>query len=232
MTDASKRIRPNILVTGTPCVGKTATASLIAERLDMLHVNIGDIIQTSKCHLEYDEQLQTHVLDEDKLLDILETKFDAPNSDNSDNDHDGDSDNDHDEIDNDNDNDNDNDHNDLVVPGVKGNIVTDYHACEIFPERWFDLVIVLRASTQVLYDRLEQRGYNQSKRSQNMECEIMQVILDEAKDSYANEVVVELQSNTIQEMEQNVDRVEAWYRQWITDHVHTDHVHTDHAHHH
>ena len=37
-----------------------------------------------------------------------------------------------------------------------GNIV-DYHGCEFFPERWFDIVFVLRTNNTRLYDRLEQR---------------------------------------------------------------------------
>lgn len=34
-----------------------------------------------------------------------------------------------------------------------GNIV-DFHSCDFFPERWFDLVIVLRVDNTVLFDRL------------------------------------------------------------------------------
>ena len=37
-----------------------------------------------------------------------------------------------------------------------GNIV-DYHGCDFFPERWFDIVFVLRTDTSKLYSRLEQR---------------------------------------------------------------------------
>lgn len=211
MTDSSKRIKPNILVTGTPCVGKTATASLIAEKLHMEHVNVGSIISENKCHLEFDEQLQTHVLDEDKLLDILETKFDAEpdegeSSDDEHNDAHGDAHGDNDA---------------LHKGGILGNLVADYHSCELFPERWYDLIIVLRADTHVLYDRLKQRGYNETKISQNIQCEIMRVVLDEAKESYAQEIVVELNSNSIQEMEQNVQRVAQWYNQWILDHAHS-----------
>ena len=205
MTDSSTRTKPNILITGTPCVGKTATASLISERLNMYHVNVGEIIQRHKFHLEYDDNLQTHVLDEDQLLDHLETLFDSSSAADDDNDNEDDS-------------DSDNDDGQKTKFGKKGNLVADYHACELFPERWFDLVIVLRADTHVLYDRLMKRGYSENKRSQNMQCEIMQVVLDEAKDSYVQEIVVELKSNSIQDMEQNVDRVVSWYQQWIQDH--------------
>lgn len=40
---------------------------------------------------------------------------------------------------------------------IEGGNVLDYHACEWFPERWFDLVVVLRAATEPLYDRLTGR---------------------------------------------------------------------------
>ena len=37
-----------------------------------------------------------------------------------------------------------------------GNLV-DYHGCDFFPERWYDIVFVLRTDNTVLYNRLEQR---------------------------------------------------------------------------
>ena len=37
-----------------------------------------------------------------------------------------------------------------------GNIV-DYHGCDFFPERWFDIVFVLRTNNTLLYDRLKQK---------------------------------------------------------------------------
>ena len=94
-------------------------------------------------------------------------------------------------------------------------IVADYHSCELFPERWFDLILVLRAKTDVLYDRLTERGYNDKKRSENMECEIMQVCLQEAKESYDTEIVHEVQSNTVEDMDSNVERCKLWVEQWI-----------------
>jgi adenylate kinase len=46
---------------------------------------------------------------------------------------------------------------DLDAQMVAGGNVLDYHTCEWFPERWFDLVVVLRADTEQLYDRLTAR---------------------------------------------------------------------------
>ena len=47
-----------------------------------------------------------------------------------------------------------------------------------------------------------------------MDSEIMEVLLQEAKDSYDEEIVVELQSVTADDMESNVDRIESWLKQW------------------
>jgi adenylate kinase len=153
----------------------------IQEKVGLYHVNVGELIKEHKCYEGRDEELDTNVLDEDKLLDAMEVILDTAAED-----------------------------------GL--GIVADFHMCEIFPERWFDLVLVLRASTDTLFDRLTQRGYNEKKRSENMEAEIMQVILDEAREAYEQEIVHEVPSNTIDDMETNVDRVAQWCRQWEKEH--------------
>jgi adenylate kinase len=99
----------------------------------------------------------------------------------------------------------------------KVGVICDYHACDLFPERWFDLVLVLRTSTHVLYDRLSKRGYSDRKRDENMECEIMQVIAEEARESYAPEIVQEVISDTTDDMNSNIERVQAWITQWISE---------------
>lgn len=90
-----------------------------------------------------------------------------------------------------------------------GNIV-DYHSCDLFPERWFDLVVVLQTDNSVLHERLTSRGYSGKKLEDNMECEIMQVLLEEARDSYKEEVVLPLTSNSIQDLDSNVERLRTW----------------------
>jgi adenylate kinase len=58
------------------------------------------------------------------------------------------------------------------------------------------------------------RKYPELKLQENMDSEIMEVLLQEAKDSYDEEIVVELQSVTADDMESNVDRIESWLKQW------------------
>jgi adenylate kinase len=182
MAGTSRRL-PNVLITGTPGTGKTSLAALIVERLGescAKHVNVGEIAQQHKCYDGRDEVLDAYVLDEDPLLDILETMFQEAEDENY-------------------------------------SCVADFHVCEIFPERWFDLVLVLRTQTEVLFDRLEERGYSNKKRDENMQSEIMQVILDEARESYDVNIVHEVASNDLKDMESNVARVLAWRKQWIAD---------------
>lgn len=72
MTDA-KRV---ILVTGTPGVGKTSVARVLASRIDAVHVNLTELATEEKLVLEFDADRQTHIVDEAKvkhrLVEIIE----------------------------------------------------------------------------------------------------------------------------------------------------------------
>ena len=92
-----------------------------------------------------------------------------------------------------------------------GGILLDFHSCDFFPERWFDLVLVLRPSLDILHERLTKRGYSDLKIQENLQCEIMEVVAEEARSSYPSEIVQMLPSNTIEDMESNMDRLQAWF---------------------
>ncbi|CAH9113487.1 unnamed protein product [Cuscuta europaea] len=94
-----------------------------------------------------------------------------------------------------------------------GNII-DYHGCDFFPERWFDRVVVLQTENSVLYDRLKQRGYSDAKLKNNIECEIFQVLLEEAKESYREEIVFALTNNSIEDVARNVETLAYWVTSW------------------
>jgi adenylate kinase len=42
----------------------------------------------------------------------------------------------------------------------------------------------------------------------------MEVVLNDARDSYAEEIVVELQSESPEQMEENVSRIVSWVENW------------------
>lgn len=45
----------------------------------------------------------------------------------------------------------------------------------------------------------------------------MDVLIQEAREAYEKEMVVELTSNGTDEMESNIDRIESWITQWKAD---------------
>ena len=169
-----RMVLPNILITGTPGTGKTTIASQVAERTELKHVNVTDLVKEHGCHEGMDTEFDTLILDEDKLCDVLEPILE------------------------------------------KGGCIIDFHTPDFFPERWFELVLVLRTNTDVLYDRLTARGYSDKKRNENMECEIMQVVAEQTKESYRTEIIHELPSNSIDELDSNVDRIVQWLDNWKT----------------
>lgn len=97
---------------------------------------------------------------------------------------------------------------DFLEPEMEksGNIV-EYHSCEFFPERWFDAVFVVQCNNSILHDRLVGRGYNDEKIKQNIECEIFQVVLDEAMESYDEDIVVPLSGETETDFTDSVNKI-------------------------
>ncbi|KAJ4339528.1 factor activating pos9 [Didymella glomerata] len=172
------RKNPNIIVTGTPGVGKTTHAEQLARATGLKHVSVNQIVKDEGFHEGKDEETGSWIVDEDKLLDYLEER----------------------------------------KISEEGGSILDWHACDLFPERWIDLVVVLRCDSTVLYDRLTARGYKDKKLDENMDSEIMQVLLDEAREAYKEEIVVELRSDNADDVEGNLERIEQWVENWKKDH--------------
>ena len=101
---------------------------------------------------------------------------------------------------------------------ARGGLLLEHHSCALFPERFFDLVLVLRTDNTALFDRLARRGYSARKIEENVECEIMRVVADEALESFPREGAThELRSEALADLEDNAARVEQWIAQWIAD---------------
>ena len=70
--------------------------------------------------------------------------------------------------------------------------------------------MVLQCDNSELWARLEKRGYSTPKIQENVQCEIMMVVAEEANESYKPEVVKYLQSNSVDDMERNADTIIDW----------------------
>jgi len=62
-----KGFRRVILVTGTPAVGKTGISSLLASKLDAVHVNLAELVEREKLTSGIDKVRKTLIVDTDRV---------------------------------------------------------------------------------------------------------------------------------------------------------------------
>ncbi|TKR92414.1 hypothetical protein L596_007070 [Steinernema carpocapsae] len=96
----------------------------------------------------------------------------------------------------------------------EGGYVIDYHATSFFPERYFDIIVVLRTDNTLLFDRLTARGYSAEKIRENVECEIFGTIADEVKEYYPNGRILEVESNTLDDCRRTVATLGEFITKW------------------
>lgn len=61
------RTAPNIIITGTPGVGKTIHSEQVAQDTGLQHLSINDVAKQRDCYDGYDEERQSWIIDEDKV---------------------------------------------------------------------------------------------------------------------------------------------------------------------
>lgn len=164
-----KPSQPNILITGTPGVGKSELSKRLSQELGLRHIDVSAFARERDLLADFDASLNTYYMHEDAVLDELEPLM------------------------------------------TTGGIVLDHHSVDWFPERWVQIAVVLRARTDILYDRLINREYGKGKLENNMQAEIMEVILDETVNAYSQLTILQLDSNTDEDVESNLKTIKkAW----------------------
>jgi adenylate kinase len=61
------RKNPNIVVTGTPGVGKTTHAEQLAQAMGFIHLSVNQIVKDEGFHEGKDEETGSWIVDEDKV---------------------------------------------------------------------------------------------------------------------------------------------------------------------
>lgn len=61
------RSQPNIIITGTPGVGKTTHCETLSRMTGLKHLSINQIVKDRGCHEGWDEEFQSWIVDEDKV---------------------------------------------------------------------------------------------------------------------------------------------------------------------
>ncbi|GCB77981.1 adenylate kinase isoenzyme 6 [Scyliorhinus torazame] len=67
--------RPNVLLTGTPGVGKTTLGKELAGRTGLTYINVGELAKEGNLYEGYDEEYSCPILDEDRVVDELDDKM-------------------------------------------------------------------------------------------------------------------------------------------------------------
>jgi adenylate kinase len=105
---------------------------------------------------------------------------------------------------------------DLVIAYVEtvlqhtNGIILDFHSIGWMDEKLsekFHACILLKTSTEILYDRLLARGYHEDKIKENVECEIFQMSLEEAMESFPENKIMCLQNDTIEDAHKNIQAI-------------------------
>ncbi|ETI23084.1 hypothetical protein G647_04880 [Cladophialophora carrionii CBS 160.54] len=184
------RSLPNIIITGTPGVGKTSTATQLlslasssSPAINLRHLSINDLVKSRGCHTGFDEDLQTLVVDEDKLMDEVEKEIEDGG-------------------------------------GHGGWVIDWHSTAGFAVRWVDLVVVLRCEETDVLFDRLTARGYKDNKVQENMDAEIFGVVSEEAKEGWEEEgQVVELKSVHAEDIEENAERILQWVKNWVKDHA-------------
>ncbi|KEF61657.1 dTMP kinase [Exophiala aquamarina CBS 119918] len=182
------RTLPNIIITGTPGVGKTTTcnqlvalASQCTPPVSLKYLSINDLVKERGAHSGYDEEFQTVFVDEEKLMDEVEKEIE-----------DG--------------------------AGEGGWIVDWHSTEGFAIRWVDLVVVLRCEETSILYDRLSSRGYRDEKVQENMDAEIFGVVTEEAREGWTDEgQVVELKSTEAEDIEENAERILQWIKNWLKD---------------
>lgn len=158
------RTRANVLVAGTPGVGKSTICTRVmemAEAKGLKHLNIAEMIKKKRLYREWDDERNCSIYDQEMVKGELE-KLDLK----------------------------------------EGGYLIEFHSVECLDPEVVDHVIVLRTDIGELGRRLEARGYSEEKIRENIECEIFQVVYEEAMEMFGRKKVMEFGCDRLQEVDE------------------------------
>lgn len=151
---------------------------LCSTNKSLAYININELAKKENLLLEYDEENECQILDDDAVHDYLDNEY-------------------------------------FQKSTPPSGLVIDYHSSGIIPESdHIHGVFVVRCSNDKLYDRLKQRNYSEKKIEQNIQSEIFRVCLDDAQESFDENIVHELTNETEDDFKKNLENLTNWITQW------------------
>ncbi len=81
------------------------------------------------------------------------------------------------------------------IKKLKKNLIIDGHLSHYLPRKYVDLCIICKCDIKKLKKRLEKRNYSRKKVRENLDVEIFDSILEEAKDRKHKIIVIDTSKN-------------------------------------
>ncbi|MBW3015203.1 AAA family ATPase [Candidatus Woesearchaeota archaeon] len=78
-----------------------------------------------------------------------------------------------------------------IIKSSKRNLLIDSHMSYFIPKKYVNLCIITKCNLKVLKKRLEKKKYSKSKVKENLESEIFDICLNEAKEAGHNILVID-----------------------------------------
>ena len=181
-----------LCVTGTPGTGKTKIAKKLAKRLDFYYIDVNKLISKNKLSEGYDKKRKTKIVDINKLnkvvIDIIKqikkVNESAPMS-------------------------RARSTRTLTKLNIKkitlnkkfnknqiknirkyNGIIIDSHLSHYLPKKYVDLCIITKCDVKELYRRLKRKKFHKSKIQENLQSEIFDICLNEARERKHKVIVI------------------------------------------
>ena len=139
-----------VIVTGSVGTGKTTVAKALAKKFKLKYMDVNKIIKENKLVEGYDKELDTKLVDVNKLVKVL-----------------------------------------IKIIKRNKNIVIDSHLSHYLPKKYVDWCVVVKCNLKILKKRLKKRGYSERKIRENLDSEIFNVCLNEAREKKHNIIVID-----------------------------------------
>ncbi len=168
-----------IAVTGTPSTGKTTLSKELAKKLNFQYIDVNETIKKYKLSEGYDKKRKTKIVDVKKLNRALIREINnfkntikknsikriSPTKFNK--------------------------IKSIKNKKIKRGVIIDSHLSHYLSKKYVDLCIVTKCDLNVLKKRLKKKKYNKAKIRENLDAEIFDICLNEAKEGRYKVIVLD-----------------------------------------